>query len=188
MCCSTSDYGFRARRVAAIRNDELCYRPLRFCLLQGISAGRSLTQSPQEVTAKSALPGAWPSSSSRQCADILLSRSCPKVLGQQAWEAFLQAKKPLTDRAIRALPPTPRGKRKLVWDALVPGLAVRVVRLQMLWESLSCLGTEALARLSLSLGGFQLMLQSSQFDGVAFDPFSFQKDGLASAEVDVGRR
>ena len=62
------------------------------------------------------------------------------------------------------------------------------VRLQMLWESLSCLGTEALARLSLSLGGFQLMLQSSQFDGVAFDPFSFQKDGLASAEVDVGRR
>jgi hypothetical protein len=63
---------------------------------------------------------------------------------------------------------------------------VVVVRLQMLWESLSCLGTEALARLS--LGGFQLMLQSSQFDGVAFDPFSFQKDGLASAEVDVGRR
>ena len=27
------------------------------------------------------------------------------------------------------------------------------------------------------------MLQSSQFDGFAFDPFSFQKDGLASAEV-----
>ena len=49
-------------------------------------------------------------------------------------------------------------------------------------------GTEALARLGLRLGGFQLMLQSSQFDGVAFDPFSFQKDGLASAEVDVGRR
>ena len=44
-------------------------------------------------------------------------------------------------------------------------------------------GTEALARLDLSLGGFQLMLQSSQFDSVAFDPFSFQKDGLASAEV-----
>jgi hypothetical protein len=34
-------------------------------------------------------------------------------------------------------------------------------------------GTEALARLGLRLGGFQLMLQSSQFDGVAFDPFSF---------------
>ena len=48
-------------------------------------------------------------------------------------------------------------------------------------------GTEALARLDLSLGGFQLMLQSSQFDSVAFDSFSFQKDGLASAEVDVGR-
>src|SRR5262245_22739421 len=30
------------------------------------------------------------------------------------------------------------------------------------------------------------MLQSSQFDGVAFDPFSCQKDGLTSAEVDVG--
>ena len=35
-------------------------------------------------------------------------------------------------------------------------------------------GTEALARLGLRLGGFQPMLQSSQFDGVAFDPFSFQ--------------
>jgi hypothetical protein len=31
------------------------------------------------------------------------------------------------------------------------------------------------------------MLQSSLFDGVAFDPFAFQQDGLASAEVDVGR-
>ena len=49
------------------------------------------------------------------------------------------------------------------------------------------LGTEALARLGLRLGSFQPMLQSSQFDGVAFDPLSFQKDGLASAEVDVGR-
>lgn len=57
----------------------------------------------------------------------------------------------------------------------------------MVWDNLSCLGTEALARLGLRLGGFQLMLQSSQFDGVAFDPFSLQKDGLASAEVDVGR-
>jgi hypothetical protein len=48
-------------------------------------------------------------------------------------------------------------------------------------------GTEALARLGLRLGGYQLMLQSSQFDGVAFDPFSFQKDSSTSAEVDVGR-
>ena len=31
------------------------------------------------------------------------------------------------------------------------------------------------------------MLQSSQSDGVAFDPFSLQKDGRGSAEVDVGR-
>ena len=53
----------------------------------------------------------------------------------------------------------------------------------MVCDNLSCLGTEALARLGLRLGCFQLMLQSSQFDGVAFDPFSFQKDGLASAEV-----
>ena len=30
------------------------------------------------------------------------------------------------------------------------------------------------------------MLQSSQLDGVAFDPFSLQKHGVASAEVDVG--
>ena len=31
------------------------------------------------------------------------------------------------------------------------------------------------------------MLQSSLSDGVAFDPFLFQKDGSASAEVDIGR-
>ena len=38
----------------------------------------------------------------------------------------MQAKKPLTDRAISALPAAEKGKRRLVWDALVPGLAVRV--------------------------------------------------------------
>ena len=32
----------------------------------------------------------------------------------------------------------------------------------------NCLGTEALARLGLRLGGFQLMFQSSLSDGVAF--------------------
>jgi enoyl-CoA hydratase/carnithine racemase len=31
------------------------------------------------------------------------------------------------------------------------------------------------------------MLQSSVFDGVAFDPFSLQADSVAFAEVDVGR-
>ena len=31
------------------------------------------------------------------------------------------------------------------------------------------------------------MSQSSLLDGVAFDPFAFEEDGLASAEVDVGR-
>ena len=38
----------------------------------------------------------------------------------------MQAKKPLTDRAIRALPAAEKGKRRLLWDALVPGFAVRV--------------------------------------------------------------
>jgi integrase len=38
----------------------------------------------------------------------------------------MQAKKPLTDRAIAALKAAPKGKRLLVWDALVPGFAVRV--------------------------------------------------------------
>ena len=32
------------------------------------------------------------------------------------------------------------------------------------------------------------MLQSSEFDGVLFDPFAFKEDGLAASEVDVGRR
>ena len=32
------------------------------------------------------------------------------------------------------------------------------------------------------------MLQASLFDGLSLDPFSLQQDGLASAEVDVGRR
>jgi integrase len=38
----------------------------------------------------------------------------------------MKAKKPLTDRAIRALQPTPEGKRRIVWDAIVPGLGIRV--------------------------------------------------------------
>src|SRR6516225_4759544 len=38
----------------------------------------------------------------------------------------MHAKKPLTDRAIHALKAAAKGKRKLIWDALVPGLAVRV--------------------------------------------------------------
>ena len=32
------------------------------------------------------------------------------------------------------------------------------------------------------------MLQASILDGASFDPFSFQQDGLSSAEVNVGRR
>jgi integrase len=36
------------------------------------------------------------------------------------------AKKPLTDRAIAAVKPAAPGKRRLLWDAVVPGLALRV--------------------------------------------------------------
>ena len=32
------------------------------------------------------------------------------------------------------------------------------------------------------------MLQAPQFDSASLDPFSLQQDGLASAEVNVGRR
>ena len=38
----------------------------------------------------------------------------------------MKAKKPLTDRAIRALQPSPEGKRRIVWDAIVPGLGIRI--------------------------------------------------------------
>jgi hypothetical protein len=38
----------------------------------------------------------------------------------------MQHKKALTDRTIRGLKPAPRGKRTIVWDAQVPGLAIRV--------------------------------------------------------------
>ena len=36
------------------------------------------------------------------------------------------AKKPLTDRAIASAAPAAPGKRRLLWDAIVPGLALRV--------------------------------------------------------------
>ena len=38
----------------------------------------------------------------------------------------MKAKKPLTDRAIQHLKPAQPGKRRIVWDALVPGLGIRV--------------------------------------------------------------
>ena len=46
---------------------------------------------------------------------------------------------------------------------------------------------EDLAHLVLMLSGLSAVLQASGFDGVAFDPFSFQQDGLTPPEVDVGR-
>jgi integrase len=38
----------------------------------------------------------------------------------------MKPKKPLTDRSIAHLPFAPEGKRKIVWDAVVPGLGIRV--------------------------------------------------------------
>jgi integrase len=38
----------------------------------------------------------------------------------------MKAKKPLTDRSIAHLPFAQRGKRRIVWDAVVPGLGIRV--------------------------------------------------------------
>ena len=32
------------------------------------------------------------------------------------------------------------------------------------------------------------MLQAPLFDGLAFDPFTFQQDSLTASEVDIGRR
>ena len=37
-----------------------------------------------------------------------------------------KAKKPLTDRTILSLKAAEPGKRRIVWDALIPGLGVRV--------------------------------------------------------------
>src|SRR3974377_1610397 len=37
------------------------------------------------------------------------------------------------------------------------------------------------------LSGLNSTLQAAIGDGVAFDPFAFQKDGLAAPEVDVSR-
>jgi len=38
------------------------------------------------------------------------------------------------------------------------------------------------------LSGDCSVVQASALDGLSFDPFSFQQDGVASAEVDVGGR
>ena len=37
------------------------------------------------------------------------------------------------------------------------------------------------------LSGFSGVHQASGLDGLSFDPFSFEQDGVASSEVDVGR-
>jgi integrase len=38
----------------------------------------------------------------------------------------MKPKKPLTDRAIQHLKPSQEGKRRIVWDAIVPGLGIRI--------------------------------------------------------------
>ena len=38
----------------------------------------------------------------------------------------MKPKKPLTDRTIRHLQPAAKGKRRIAWDAIVPGLGIRV--------------------------------------------------------------
>src|SRR5262249_30151139 len=59
----------------------------------------------------------------RPSVTILLSQCCPNVVpGGRA----MKPKKPLTDRSISAAKPADPGKRRLLWDAVVPGLAVRV--------------------------------------------------------------
>jgi len=40
----------------------------------------------------------------------------------------------------------------------------------------------------LILGCVSFVKQASVLDGFAFDPFSFQQDGLTASEVDIGRR
>jgi hypothetical protein len=52
---------------------------------------------------------------------------------------------------------------------------------------LAASGREALDHLWLRLGGMQVMLQTTICDGLAFDPFAFEEDGLGSPEVDVSR-
>ena len=49
---------------------------------------------------------------------------CPGVVPTVAMQ--MKPKKPLTDRAIRHLQPAPTDKRRIVWDAIVPGLGVRI--------------------------------------------------------------
>jgi hypothetical protein len=63
-----------------------------------------------------------------------------------------------------------------------------IVRLQMLWDNARIVRPEALLGLIWSLSGFQAVLQLSVFDGVAFDPLSLKQDGVAFADVDIGRR
>lgn len=41
--------------------------------------------------------------------------------------------------------------------------------------------------LRVDLSGFGLVVQATLSDGISFDPFAFNQDGLAAPEVDVSR-
>ena len=41
--------------------------------------------------------------------------------------------------------------------------------------------------LRVDLSRFGVVVQAAQSDGLSFDPFAFDEDGFAAAEVDVGR-
>src|SRR3954470_589469 len=64
--------------------------------------------------------------------------------------------------------------------------ASSAVRRQMICDSVLVSGKEVLAR-GWRLCGVGVMLQAAIGDGLAFDPFAFEEDGLAASEVDVGR-
>jgi hypothetical protein len=56
----------------------------------------------------------------------MLSRAHVQLTHTASGAIGMKPKKPLTDRAIRALQPALEGKRRIVWDAIVPGLGIRV--------------------------------------------------------------
>src|SRR5262245_25018717 len=57
-------------------------------------------------------------------ASIPLSRCCPEK-GIRCSEGNQMVRKMLTERGLKALKPAPSGKRRITWDAAVPGLGVR---------------------------------------------------------------
>ena len=63
-----------------------------------------------------------------------------------------------------------------------------LVRRQRFWDRRHPNLRESLAHFGLILRCVSFVKQASVLDGFAFDPFSFQQDGLTAPEVDIGRR